>query len=151
MDLLSNPAVVWFLIGLGLLILELILPGLLVLFFGIGAWITALACALFRIDLNVQIAVFLVSSLLGLVLLRKFLKKRFFDRKNTEIEDQLEEFKGRRAKVVSDFVNGSGQVEFKGTMWKAESGAPLKKGDSVIITGKDSITLIVNPNKSQEK
>ncbi|HDR67545.1 MAG TPA: NfeD family protein [Bacteroidaceae bacterium] len=148
MELLSNPAVVWFLIGLGLLILELIIPGLLVLFFGVGAWITALACALFDINLNFQIAIFLVTSLLGLVLLRNFLKKRFFDKKDEQIEDQLEEFVGRRATVISDFINGTGKVEFKGTQWKAESTAPLKKGDSVVIERKESITLIVNPIKS---
>ncbi len=31
MEILSDPAVVWFLIGLGLLLLELILPGLVIL------------------------------------------------------------------------------------------------------------------------
>ena len=78
MDILSDPAVIWFLIGLGLLLLELILPGLVILFFGIGAWITALVCAIADINLNWQIFIFLVASLLGLVLLRKYLKKRFF-------------------------------------------------------------------------
>lgn len=32
MDILSDPAVIWFLIGLGLLLLELVLPGLVILF-----------------------------------------------------------------------------------------------------------------------
>ena len=78
MDILSDPAVIWFLVGLGLLLLELILPGLMILFFGTGAWVTALACVIFEPSLNWQILIFLVASLLGLVLLRKYLKKRFF-------------------------------------------------------------------------
>ena len=100
MDILSDPAVIWFLIGLGLLLLELVLPGLVILFFGVGAWITALVCALTDINLNWQIFIFLVASLLGLVLLRRYLKKRFFGRADKETQDQLEEFIGRKARAV---------------------------------------------------
>lgn len=100
MDILSDPAVIWFLIGLGLLLLELVLPGLVILFFGAGAWVAALSCALFNINLNWQIAIFLLASLLGLVLLRKYLKRKFF---------------GRKAKAIADFADGQGKIEFKGT------------------------------------
>jgi membrane protein implicated in regulation of membrane protease activity len=82
MDILSDPAVVWFLIGLGLLLLELILPGLVIIFFGAGAWITALVCVVTDINLNWQILIFLVASLLGLVLVRKYLKRKFFSKKD---------------------------------------------------------------------
>ena len=143
MEILSNPALIWFLIGLALLLLELVLPGLVVLFFGIGAWVTALTCAFFDIDLNFQILIFLVTSLLGLVLLRKYLKNRFFNRKNDEIEDALEEFIGHTAKVVSDFEDGEGRVEIKGTQWKAVCDEPLKMGQTVVIEKKDSLTLFV--------
>ena len=62
---LSDPAVIWFLVGLGLLLLELVLPGLVILFFGVGAWVTALVCAFTDISLNWQILIFLVASLAG--------------------------------------------------------------------------------------
>jgi len=143
MDILSDPAVIWFLIGLGLLLLELLIPGLVILFFGAGAWVTALVCAFTNINLNVQILIFLVASLLGLVLLRKYLKARFFNRSNKEIDDQLEEFIGRKAKATTDFKNGSGKVEFKGTQWSAVCSEPVSKGDWVIIKSKDSLTLNV--------
>ena len=119
MDFLSDPAVIWFLIGLGLLLLELVLPGLVILFFGVGAWITALVCAFTDISLNWQILIFLVASLLGLVLLRKYLKNRFFSRSEKEIDDQLEEFIGRKGRAIDDFREGEGQIEFKGTQWSA--------------------------------
>ncbi len=103
MEILSDPAVIWFLVGLGLLLLELVLPGLVILFFGAGAWVTALVCAFIDINLNWQILIFLVASLLGLVLLRRYLKKRFFSKRDEETEDQLEEFIGRNAKAIEDF------------------------------------------------
>ena len=143
MDILSDPAVIWFLVGLGLLLLELVLPGLVILFFGAGAWVTALVCAFTNINLNVQILIFLVASLLGLVLLRKYLKTRFFNRSNKEIDDQLEEFIGHKAKVIDDFKDGEGKVEFKGTRWSARSNDPVAKGDWVIIRSKDSLTFNV--------
>ena len=143
MDILSNPAVIWFLIGLGLLILELVLPGLVILFFGVGAWVTALVCAFTDINLNWQILIFLIASLLGLGLLRKYLKKRFFGRTSKEIEDQLEEFIGHKAEAIADFKGGMGKVEFKGAQWSARSVDAVNKGDWVIIRSKDSLTFNV--------
>jgi len=143
MDILSDPAVIWFLIGLGLLLLELAIPGLVILFFGAGAWTTALVCAITDINLNWQILIFLVASLLGLVLLRKYLKKRFFGRMDKEIDDQLEEFIGRKALAIDDFKDGSGKVEFKGTRWTANCSEPVSKGDWVLIRSKDSLTFNV--------
>ncbi|MCK5134322.1 MAG: NfeD family protein [Bacteroidales bacterium] len=145
MEILSDPAVIWFLVGLGLLLLELVLPGLVILFFGAGAWITALVCAFLDINLNWQILIFLVASLLGIVLLRRYLKKRFFGKKDKETEDQLEEFIGRKAKAIEDFKDGAGKVDFKGTRWSARSDAAVSKGKWVTIQSKESLTLYVKP------
>lgn len=146
MEFLSNPAVIWFLIGLGLLLLELVLPGLVILFFGIGAWVTALVCAITDINLNWQILIFLLASLLGLVVLRKYLRRKFFSRSDQEIQDQLEEFIGKKARALEDFKDGSGKVEFKGTQWSARGDLQIRKGDWVTIQEKDGLTLIVKPN-----
>jgi membrane protein implicated in regulation of membrane protease activity len=145
MDILSDPAVIWFLVGLGLLLLELVLPGLVILFFGAGAWVTALVCAITDIGLNLQILIFLVASLLGLVLLRKYLKRQFFGKKDAEIEDQLEEFIGRKARAIQDFKDGAGKVEFKGTQWSARSQEQVSKGQWVTIQSKESLILQVKP------
>ena len=145
MEILSHPAVIWFLIGLGLLILELVLPGLVIMFFGAGAWVTAIASAIFDISLNMQILIFLVASLLGLVLLRKYIKKRFFSKKDENAQDQLEEFIGRKAMAVEQFKDGVGHVEFKGTRWSARSDEPVSEGQWVTILSQESLTLNVKP------
>jgi membrane protein implicated in regulation of membrane protease activity len=149
MDILSDPAVIWFLVGLGLLLLELLLPGLVILFFGVGAWVTALVCTFTSINLNFQILIFLIASLLGLVLLRKYLRNRFFNRTDKELDDQLEEFIGRKGKALADFKDGSGQIEFKGTNWSASCEEPVAKGDWVEIISKDSLTLKVKKATKQ--
>ena len=147
MDILSDPAVIWFLVGLGLLLLELVLPGLVILFFGVGAWVTALVCAVTNINLNVQILIFLVASLLGLGLLRKYLKNRFFSKRDEEVRDQLEEFIGHKAQAVQPFSGGEGKVEFKGAQWSARCDGPVDQGQWLTIVSKDGLTLIVKSNK----
>ena len=81
MSILSfSPVLLWFLAGIVFLALELVLPGLIVFFFGIGAWCAALAVFLFPIPLTTQLLIFLVASLVALLLLRSTLKKVFLGR-----------------------------------------------------------------------
>ena len=85
----------------------------------------------------------LITSLLGLILLRRYIRDRFFDKKDEKTEDQLEEFIGHKALALEDFVSGGGKVEFKGTQWQAESEDKVSKGDNVVIVAKESLKLIV--------
>ena len=58
----------------------------------------------------------------------------------------MDEFIGKTAVAATDIVsNEKGRVEFKGTLWDArsESGEEIRKGDTVIIVGTDSIVLKV--------
>jgi inner membrane protein len=146
-DLLTPP-VIWFLVGLVLLLLELVLPGLIIIFFGVGAWIVALCLLFFDLSLTAQFWIFGISSVLGLVLLRRFLKKKFFKEEETT-EGSLEaEFIGKKAVTETDLVaNKPGKVSFKGTQWTAIADCDIAKGEDVEITGKESITLKVTKLK----
>lgn len=144
-DFILQSEVIWFLIGLGLILLELVVPGLVLVFFGVGAWITALACLFFGVDLNTQLLIFLVSSVASLALLRKALKKRYMDRKSPdgELED---EYVGQEAVAISAFGAGEvGKVMFKGTNWEATSPYAVTAGQRLRITGYKSIRLFVEP------
>ena len=142
MEWYTEPYFIWFCIGLVFLLLEIGVPGLIIFFFGIGAWIASIVSFFADISLNAQIILFLVISLLSLILFRGQLKKRFFDEggKTKTLED---EFIGKHVIALSDFDNGEGQVEFKGATWVAHSEDEIKKGQKVKITDKESITLIV--------
>jgi len=140
----AKPEILWFVIGLILAMLEFIIPGLIVLFFGVGAWVTAIAYLLFAPDINGQILIFIISSLLSLFLLRKSLKKMFF-KEDPNRQDTLEdEFIGQTA-VAETAIHADqpGKVTFKGTLWSAVSDEPIKKGQRIKIIGKESITLRV--------
>jgi len=149
MDTLKDflkPELIWFLVGLVLLLLEFILPGLIVAFFGVGAWVVALVCLFIDIPVNAQLLIFIVSSVLSLLLLRKWLKGVFMGHvvSKQDVKENLEEFVGQRAVVKERIVpNGRGKVEFRGTDWQAEADEEIAEGAAVKIIGKENITLKV--------
>jgi membrane protein implicated in regulation of membrane protease activity len=143
-----SPTVIWFFIGLVLLLLELIIPGFVIVFFGGGAWLTALACLLFDLGINAQVAIFTFSSVLLMLLLRRYLRKQFFSEDKSAVETLSDEFVGKTAVVEADIKKGyPGKVSFKGTTWTALSDVTIKKGQLAEIIGKESINLIVKPIK----
>lgn len=144
--MLTRPELIWFIIGLVLFILELVLPGFVLFFFGIGAWITALLCLVANPGINLQAIVFTITSILSLVLLRRMIKRKFLYSRDDLSKAVEDEFTGREALALDDIIPGAGgKVEFKGTTWNAESEATIKKGQRVIIKGKENFKLFVEP------
>lgn len=136
----------WFFVGMIIFIMELIAPGLILFFFGIGAWITALITAVYPIGLTAQLFVFLVTSIVTLIVLRKrfeVLFKGFSKGKENPALD-LDDMTGKKATVTKkiDPPKG-GTVEIHGTHWNAESSEIIEEGTTVIIERKKDLTLTV--------
>lgn len=148
-SIFSKPEIVWFIIGLALFLLELVMPGFVIFFFGVGAWVTALLCLIANPGINLQAIVFGATSILSLVLLRKMIQKRFFYSKEELSKEVEDEFSGREGIALTELIPGkTGKVEFKGTQWKAESDFKVTEGQKVIIKKKDSFKLIVEPKNN---
>lgn len=147
-NVFSRPELFWFILGLGLFLLELVIPGFFIFFFGLGAWVTALVCLIGNPGTNLQIIIFAVSSTILLLALRRIIQKKFLNSKSTQSDDVEDEFTGKEALATIDFGGMKhGKVEFKGTTWTAESESEIKEGQRVIIIEKDSFKLIVEPKK----
>ncbi len=143
---LFTPAVIWFLVGAGLLILELLVPGLILLFFGVGAWITAAILLGFDLGLNAQLLIFSLTSLGSLFSLRQSIRKKYMDSQDNGIASLNNDFIGKTAKTISKIApKKEGKVEFNGSHWKATSDIEIDKDCTVKIIGTDSIKLIVKP------
>ncbi len=142
-----KPELIWFLIGLILMLMEFATPGFIIFFFGVGAWLVALICLFADISLNIQLIIFLVASVLLLVSLRKWMRTVFvgYKKYGKSSDDDMAEFVGKRAVVTKriDPVAG-GKIEFHGTSWSAETNdGPIEEGAVVEITGKHGLTLTV--------
>ena len=141
-----RPEIIWFLVGLALLIMEFILPGLIIAFFGVGAWIVALVCLITDIGLNTQLIIFIIASVLSLLCLRKWLKGIFLGHavSKQNLKENLDEFIGQKAVVKEKIVpKAGGKVEFHGTNWLAQADEEIEEGAMVQIISKDNITLKV--------
>jgi membrane protein implicated in regulation of membrane protease activity len=147
MDFLYNAAVLWFIAGFLFFLLEFVLPGLILFFFAVSAWFVAILLLFVDLSINTQLLIFLVGSIVTILLFRKWVKKIIFtSRKSTELED---EFLGKTAMAETYIGPGTdGKVDFKGTTWNARSTDFIEMGERVIITGNESILLIVQSTKS---
>jgi membrane protein implicated in regulation of membrane protease activity len=141
-----KPELIWFVVGLVLLVMEFVIPGLIVSFFGVGAWIVAVVCLFKDISLNTQLGLFIVSSLLSLILLRSWVKGIFMGHitAKQDLSEDLKDFVGERAVVVEKITPRlAGKVELHGTNWVAEADAEIAEGTAVEVVGKRNITLKV--------
>ena len=148
-----NPTLLWFLLGLALIFLEFVVPGVILVFFGIGAWAAAVTTYFgLTASFQSQSLLFAVTSILLLVVLRKWIKGKFYGHVG-DVQDQtknLDEFTGQSVVVLEDVIPNKmeGAVEFKGARWRAVSKEHIKKGEMAIITSVDGI--ILNVRKKEE-
>ncbi len=143
-----EPELIWFLVGIALLIMEFMAPGLIIAFFGAGACLVAIVCLFADISLNTQLIIFIVSSVLLLIVLRKRLKGIFTGhiKSKQEMTEDISELVGERAVVTSAITpEANGKVELHGTDWQGQSDEEIAEGTAVEIVSKDGLTLKVKP------
>ena len=145
---LSLP-LIWFFIGIMFTVAEFFVPGLIIIFFGAGAFITALATKIFSISNSIQVIIFIVSSISLLFSVRKFLPKTFLGSSDTGTNEYDDSIVGKKGTVtVKIEADQEGEIKFQGSFWKATSTVTIDAKKSVIIEGKDpnnSLILLVNP------
>jgi inner membrane protein len=147
---LMQPEIIWCFVGIILLIAEFMLPGFVIFFFGIGAFIVSILCLIFNIPLNLQLLIFLIASIVCLFVLRKWFRSIFHGMINnkSEMPKNIDAYIGETAVVTQKITpDSSGKIEFHGTQWKAVSGEYLEKEDIVVITKQNNLTFEVKPIK----
>ena len=149
---LFNPTLLWFLAGLVLIFLEFVVPGVILVFFGIGAWAAAATTYVgLTASFQYQLLTFAFVSIALLVVLRKWIKGKFYGHVSDvqDLSKNIDEFTGQSVVVLQDVVPNQmdGAVEFKGARWRAVSDEHIKNGEMAVITGVDGIILKVRKKK----
>ena len=145
-ETLNNPGLLWFLAGLALLIAELFTPSFIMMFFGIGAWIVTVLYLLLGIGLPLQLFAFGASSLLLIILLRKKLKAVFLGTVTARQQagNSSEESYGHEVLVITRISPGKpGKVEYKGSLWDAESDDAIEADVRVKIIDRNGLRFKV--------
>jgi inner membrane protein len=139
-----DPKFLWLVLGLLLCIIEITIPGLVIIFFGLGAISVGVMCFIAPISLNYQLLIFICSSVFYLVMFRRWFKTLFFKSKESAAVAVDAEFVGKQAKVTQKVEPGRvGKVELHGTVWEAVSKDVVPEGEMVMVIDKKNITLEV--------
>lgn len=141
---LTTPSLIWLLAGVFFFILELTLPGFILFFFGVGAWVTALVSWLLPLSPNGQLAVFLLASVISLLCLRGFIKKTFFGGRTADDKSSALAPVGEKAVVVAAIEPpAEGKVQYSGTSWRATATEMIGAGEIVVIVKQDGLIMRV--------
>ena len=136
----------WLVLGLVLIVIEVLVPAFVALFFGLSALIVALLCWLFGANLQSWVAGTIFAGLAVVLLLglRGVCQKVFVGKKSPDRDGLANDLVGHRAVVTARIEPGrQGKVEFRGANWQAESGETLEPGVPVRIVKQESIVLTV--------
>ena len=140
----TTPSLFWFITGIMLFFMELAVPGFILFFFGVGAWLTALLCLTLDLSLGSQILIFTVASVISLVALRGLVSRSFGGDSVKQGDDSALAKEGDLVEVVGDIVPPSeGKVKYGGTTWRARSATEIKTGEMAMIVKQDTLVLEV--------
>jgi len=137
----------WLGSGIFLMAIEFLVPGLVMVFVGLGSLTVVFGMQLGYIDgILQQFTTFFISSIIYLLTLR-FLVLRFVPSvTRKENIDEDEEVMGSIVEIVAEITSGEfGRVEHSGSSWqaRAEGDQTILKGEQVKIIGRENITWIV--------
>ena len=137
----------WLGSGIFLMAIEFLVPGLVLVFVGLGSLTVVFGMHFGYIDgILQQFITFFISSIIYLFTLR-FLVLRFVPSvTRKENIDEDEEVMGSIVEIVADINSGEfGRIEHSGSSWqaRAEGDQTILKGEQVKIIGRDNITWIV--------
>ena len=147
--ILESPAMMWLGLLILLLVIEIVTLQLTTIWFAAGALVALIAAAC-SAPLFLQIALFLVVSILMLVFTRPVAMRYFNgDRTKTNVESLI----GRKGVVTGEIDNlkGCGQVTLNGMQWTARSAAAdgrIPEGNVVTVQAIDGVKLIVEPERA---
>jgi membrane protein implicated in regulation of membrane protease activity len=143
---MNDPITLWFIAGALLILAEFMVPGVVIVFFGVGALTTSLTTWLGLTEsLTSQTFMFGTSSVVLLFSLRHLVKGWFVGKSENGDGDLDDDFTGREAMVTRDIPGPGldGRIEIKGSEWKARADATIVAGTTVIIDGREGLTLHV--------
>jgi hypothetical protein len=135
-----SPAL-WFTIGIVLAVLEALMPGAFLVWFGIAAGAVGLVgVALPELDWRIQLVIFAAAAAIAVAIGLK-LRRRGVDQVSA-VNLGAARLIGQRATVATSIVNGRGEVSLGDTVWPA-TGPDLDAGTHVRVVSADGPVVTV--------
>lgn len=146
---------VWALVGIACIGLEMLIPGFVIFFFGLGGLSTALFSLIPGVQdlVWLQIVFFIVISVLSLVFLRKHFSRIFVGTVfYTPTRSLSTDPAGTLVEVIETVSPlKEGRVRYNGTTWKARSHTKtLEAGSMARIVVQEGLTIIIEAADVQD-
>lgn len=139
------PSAIWLVLLVLFAVAEGATVGLVSIWFAAGA-LVALLSTFFTANIWIQIALFLLVSVITMAILRPLARKYVLP---TVTPTNADRVIGREAVVTEgiDNLNGKGAVVVFGVAWTArsEDGSPIPKGKTVVVKRIEGVKLFVSP------
>jgi membrane protein implicated in regulation of membrane protease activity len=134
----------WFILGLVLFTLEMGVPGVHFLWFGVAAFLTGGIALLTGITWPLQVVAFGALAFAVVLTVRRFARPDMVTSDQPDLNDRGQQYVGRSVLVEVPIENGRGKVRVGDTVWSAE-GPDAPVGAHVTVTGTRGIVLVVAP------
>jgi membrane protein implicated in regulation of membrane protease activity len=151
-NIMNYAYIIWFVFGVLLIALEFIIPGVFIIFFGIGSIITSGLHFLFNFSFTMQLVIWISSSFAILLFGAKFLKDLFPSDQSYE-PTMVENVHGRIVSVIKNVhpEKKGGRITFQGTDWDAIStDVEIPKGSFAKIVERNNLTFYVQSATEEE-
>jgi membrane protein implicated in regulation of membrane protease activity len=132
--------------GAFLMMMELLVPGFVVFFFGLSAMSVGIGRFVLgeSFSMTWQFVAFSALSICYLIVLRRWLKSVFSGYINESRTDMESGLVGRTGKIVEDVAPPlAGRVEIGDSQWSAVSDRKIAAGVNVKVTAQNNLTLTV--------
>jgi inner membrane protein len=135
---------VWLTLGLVLAGLEMLLPGVYLIWLAAAAIITGVLTAAFDLSLPMQVVDFVFLSLIMAFSANRFLRDRPIESSDPLMNRPGARLVGQTALVVQAIEHGSGRIKLGDSEWIAR-GPDVAAGERVRISGSEGAILLVEP------
>lgn len=135
---------VWLTLGLILAGLEMLLPGVYLIWLAAAAIITGVLTLAFDLSLPIQVIDFVFLSLIIAFSAKRFLREKPIESPDPLLNQRGARLVGQTALVVQTIEHGSGRVKLGDSEWIAR-GPDVAAGERVRISGSEGAVLLVEP------
>lgn len=134
----------WLILGAGLIGLEILVPGVFLIWFGLSALIVGSVALGIDISWQWQLILFAVLSLIAVILSRRFFKNTENESDKPFLNQRAEQNIGRSFVLTQAILHGHGRVQIADSTWAVE-GEDCSEGTMVKVIGVEGTTLMVEP------
>ncbi|WP_265570582.1 NfeD family protein [Sphingomicrobium nitratireducens] len=133
----------WLIAGVLLLALELLAPGVFLVFIGAAALATGAFTLLFGLDLAPQLGLFAVYTALSVYIGKKIYARPVHDESDGMLNERAAQLVGRKVTVTRAIDHDMGRVKIGDSEWNARGSLSALEGDKVVVSGVEGNCVIV--------